>query len=94
MLWRIQAEHVFIKQVPPHLKYTPQSFTVPEFWWHLEKVIILKVQRPKLLHLLQLQRVYGPHLVVTEQYGLQCEHAVEDTGKYFKSAEGRDESQK
>lgn len=35
-----------------HLKYTPQIFTVSKFWGHLEKVIILKVQRSKLLHLL------------------------------------------
>lgn len=89
--WRNQAECFY--NTNPHLKYTPQSFTVPKFWWHLEKVVILEVQRPELLHLLQLQRVYSPHLVVTEQDGLQCGDAVKDTGKHFKSSEGREKSQ-
>lgn len=78
--------YIYVHKPGHQLGHTPQSFTVSKLWWHLQEVVVLQIQRPQLVHVLQLQRVYGPHLVVAEQDGLQCSHAIQDAGKNFKSS--------
>jgi len=72
--------------------HAPQRFTVSEFRWHLEEVVVLQVQRSQLLHPLQLQRVDGADLVVAEQDSLQRHDAIKDAGKDFKPS-GRERRQ-